>query len=130
VLHMSRKYAMVAAACLATARPVCAQRIAPQFAPKGGQTYFRQTAVEGNVLAPLFSKPTPDHRWEGFAIGAAVLGVGGAIAGSQLCHLSDSANQHCARTAIGLGLLGAFVGGITGGLIGGSIPRMPSDSTP
>lgn len=129
MLYMSHKYAMVVAACLATARPVCAQRLSPQFAFTGDHSYFLQTPARGNALAPIFSNTTPDHRWEGFAIGAALLGVGGAIAGSQLCHLSDSANQHCARTAIGLGLLGAFLGGITGGLIGGSIPRVPPDST-
>lgn len=129
MLHMSRRYAMIVAVCLATARPVCAQRLSSQFAFRGDHTHFLKTAAQRNVLAPLSSHSTPDHRWEGFAIGAAVLGVGGAIAGSQLCHLSDSVSQHCARTAIGLGLLGAFLGGITGGLIGGSIPKVSPDST-
>lgn len=115
------------AAFVTMAKPIAAQRLDREIVPAAAVIHLRQDAAGGNVLASMFSSSTPDHRWEGLAIGALVLGVGGAIAGSQLCHLSDSANQHCARTTIGLGLLGVVAGGITGGLIGGSIPKAPPD---
>jgi len=50
--------------------------------------------------------------------------------GSHFCDLSDSADKHCFRTSVSLGLLGAFGGGIIGGLIGGSIPKQPPKAAP
>jgi len=116
-------------ACATIATSVSAQRLGREIVPANSDVQVRQVSANSNLFTPMFASTTRDHRWEGFAIGALVLGAGGAIAGSQLCHLSDSADQHCVRTAIGLGLLGALAGGIIGGLIGGSIPKVPSDST-
>ena len=103
-----------------------AQRLADVAPMPGPYVEVRHS----NLLAPIFGGTnTPDHRWGGFRNwSGGSLGVAGAVAGSQLCHLSDSVNQHCARTAIGLGLLGVLTGGITGGLIGGSIPKAPPGS--
>jgi hypothetical protein len=111
---------------LAAAPPIQAQRLANATTPPPPP--FGAHAPR-NPLAPIFADEVPDHRWEGFAIGALILGGVGAVAGSQLCHLSDSVNQHCVGTAVGLGFLGALAGGITGGLIGGAIPKVPSDTT-
>lgn len=129
MIHASRPYLFLALACLTIARSVSAQRLSREIVPTRSTIQFRGGSANPNLLTPIFPTTSPDHRWEGFAIGAVVLGAAGAIAGSQLCHLSDSANQHCVRTSVGLGLLGAFAGGITGGLIGGSIPKAPSDSS-
>src|SRR5437773_1049355 len=73
------------------------------------------------------SSRAPDHRWEGLVIGAAVLGASGVVLGAHFCQVSDSANKHCFRSAVSLGLLGVFGGGIIGGLIGGSIPKVAPD---
>jgi hypothetical protein len=114
------------------AAPMNAPLIAAQRIPdRGGFASVPQPQLElVPAMSPLLPAPAPDHRWEGMAIGALSLGLLGAIAGSQLCHVSDSSNQHCTRTAVELGLLGAFVGGITGGLIGGTIPKAASSPRP
>lgn len=84
----------------------------------------------GNPLSNPGSSPdAADHRWDGVVIGAAILGASGVFLGARLCQLSDSVNKHCVRSAVGLGALGAFAGGIIGGLIGGGIPKSRADST-
>ena len=95
-------------------------------------TNFRHLTIAPNQAgstATLFPR-SPDHRWEGLAIGALTFAAAGIYAGSRFCQLSDSVNKHCFRTSLKLGLLGAFTGGIIGGLIGGTIPKPPSDSIP
>ena len=118
------KMTILVVACLVSAAPVSAQRVGPEFA--GSRIQFHQNSRKANLLAPMF---TPDYRWEGLAIGAAIVGVLGVVVGDGLCHLSDSAHPHCLGAAVGLGLVGAMAGGVTGGLIGGAIPKAPPDST-
>jgi hypothetical protein len=84
-------------------------------------------AGPGKIAA--YSARTPDHRWEGVAIGAGVGAIAFGLLGAVACGQSDSTND-CTGIVIGTGLLGVFCGGIAGGLIGGSIPKdEPSDST-
>jgi hypothetical protein len=101
-----------------------AQRLAPALLTSP-TTFITST----NLHHPPPSSPVlpkaSDYRWEGLAIGAALLGLSTAYLGSRLCGLSDTGNTHCFRTTVGLGLLGAFGGGIIGGVIGGMIPKAP-----
>jgi H+/Cl- antiporter ClcA len=99
-----------------------AQRLAPAVLTSStSSTVFHRPPLTSSVLPK-----TPDYRWEGLVIGAALLGVSAAYLGSRLCGLSDTGNAHCFRTTVGLGLLGAFGGGIIGGVIGGMIPKAPA----
>lgn len=81
--------------------------------------------------APLKAQAAqaPDYRWEGMAIGAGVGALGFGFLGVVICGASDSAD--CNMSAVlGVGLLGAFCGGIIGGVIGGAMPKEePADST-
>lgn len=114
------------AACIATVATLFgatldAQRLAPAVLTSSTtSTAFHRPPLTSSVL-PKAS----DYRWEGLVIGAALLGVSAAYLGSRLCGLSDTGNTHCFRTTLGLGLLGAFGGGIIGGVIGGMIPKAP-----
>lgn len=98
-----------------------AQRLAPAVLTSSTtSTVFHRPAPTSSVLPKA-----RDYRWEGLAIGAALLGVSAAYLGSRLCGLSDTGNAHCFGTTVRLGLLGAFGGGIIGGVIGGMIPKTP-----
>jgi hypothetical protein len=130
---------------------VVAQRLPPQrvteVALDIGSPSFQGTdlgAIPGTVAWPTFQRVQPtrsiqvlgagsantrDYRWEGLLVGALTLGVAGGFLGSRLCTLSDSADRHCVRMTVGLGLLGAFGGGIIGGVVGGAIPKAPRDSS-
>jgi hypothetical protein len=86
----------------------------------------RTAVVPDTVLAPR-----RDYRYEGLLIGGLVLGVAGAWAGSQIsggCALSagNSCYNDRVGTTVGLGLLGAVVGGGFGYLIGRLSPRLPA----
>lgn len=70
----------------------------------------------------------PDHRWEGVIAGGLLLGVGSAIVGYVICTEDNSANNNCAYTTIGFGLVGGTVGAVTGGLIGSLIPKGNQES--
>jgi hypothetical protein len=62
------------------------------------------------------------HWQTGMAVGAVTLGLTGAAFGNALCHgLADEPDPRCGRATIGLGLMGAFVGGVIGALIGSAI---------
>jgi hypothetical protein len=79
--------------------------------------------------APMNAGVAPDHRWEGMAIGAGVGAVAFGLLAAVVCGQSES-TDNCTGPVLGVGLLGAFCGGITGGLIGGAIPKEePADST-
>jgi len=66
-----------------------------------------------------------DHRWEGLAIGASVLGIMGILMADALC-TPDSGTDSCAGPMIGAGAVGALMGGIIGGFIGSAIPKRGS----
>jgi hypothetical protein len=72
----------------------------------------------------------PDYRWEGMAIGAGVGALGFGLLGVVVCGLSESDDGCNLAGLVGVGLLGAFCGGIIGGVIGGAMPKEePADST-
>ena len=66
-----------------------------------------------------------DHRWEGAIVGAAVLGVGGAVLRAAWCGNDDSASapSDCTGPTILWGLMGATVGAVAGGFIGSAFPK-------
>lgn len=84
--------------------------------------------LAARALPGSASSRARDYRWEALAIGAAAIGVVGAVAGNGLCHVSDDPQKHCLGPTLLGGLLGAVVGGVTGGLIGGLISKSPPDS--
>jgi hypothetical protein len=101
-----------------------AQRLAPALLTSPTTLITSTDLHRPPLISSVFPK-APDYRWEGLAIGVALLGLSAAYLGSRLCGLSDTGNTHCFRTTVGLGLLGAFGGGIIGGVIGGMIPKAP-----
>jgi hypothetical protein len=101
----------------------CAQRPAPSV------LWQHPAPIVAGTGTIAYRARTPDHRWEGVAIGAGVGAIAFGLLGAVACGQSDSAHN-CTGVVIGTGLLGAFCGGIAGGLIGGSIPKdEPADST-
>lgn len=57
-------------------------------------------------------------RWRGTVLGAAVLGVAGALEGRAYCGNSEKGPRSCTGTTIGFGLGGAAIGGVLGHLAG------------
>ena len=79
-----------------------------------------RTAVDLQVpQSARIAAPSRDYRWEGLVIGAAVVGVAGAL----LLHGMCEENESCTGPTVGGFVLGAVVGGVTGGLIGANIPK-------
>ena len=80
-----------------------------------------------------FATRAPDHRYEGLAIGAVLGAVGGGLLGAVACGQSDDPDFNCTGAVLGIGLLGAGLGGLTGLLIGAQFPKgpntAPADST-
>jgi hypothetical protein len=81
------------------------------------------------------SEPLGDYRYEGLAVGGLSLGALGAWVGSQItagCTLEAGARCETDRVgqAIGLGLIGAAVGGGVGYLVGRLSPKRPSPLVP
>jgi hypothetical protein len=78
------------------------------------------TAVDPQVpQSARVAASSRDYRWEGLAIGAAVVGVAGAL----LLHGTCDDNESCTGPTVGGFALGAVVGGVTGGLIGANIAK-------
>ena len=79
------------------------------------------------------SARAPDHRYEGLAIGAVLGAIGGGLLGAVACGQSDDPGFNCTGAVVGIGLLGAGLGGLTGLLVGAQFPKgsqtAPADST-
>jgi hypothetical protein len=96
---------------------------------------FRPTALQssrGAVPAgtPALFPPAPDHRWEGFGIGAGITGILGAGLVYAFCTDSDSGSHgSCVFPVLEGAVGGAVIGGVIGGFIGATIPKAPADST-
>ena len=70
------------------------------------------------------TRPVPvaaarDYRWEGLLLGAAVVGLTGAL----LMHGTCEANESCTGPTVSGLALGAGVGGVVGGLVGANISK-------
>lgn len=82
--------------------------------------------AQGGVDQAPRPDSVPKTRWKtGAVIGGVIVGTMGAIAMHGLCQdfREYGESDLCLGSAIGGGLLGAFLGGVTGALIGGQFPR-------
>jgi hypothetical protein len=93
---------------------------------------FRQADAPSRRIQN-FATRAPDHRYEGLAIGAVLGAVGGGLLGAVACGQSDDPDFNCTGAILGIGLLGAGLGGLTGLLVGAQFPKgsqtAPADST-
>jgi hypothetical protein len=72
---------------------------------------------------PADSSSRRDFRWLGTAIGAAGLGLVAGLEARAYCGNSENGPRDCTGLTIGVGLLGATVGGVLGHLAGRAIHR-------
>jgi len=90
-------------------------------------TSFRAARWEPPPFALRFTsragQPRRDYRW----VGTPVIGTGpgstAAIVARATCGNSEHGARDCTGVTIGVGLLGAAVGGAIGNLVGRAIPR-------
>lgn len=93
-----------------------AQHLSPTFAQA-------QPVLTPRVGLPADSAAHGDFRWPGTAIGAAGLGLAASLEARAYCGNSESGPRDCTGFTIGVGLLGAAVGGAVGHLVGRAIHR-------
>jgi hypothetical protein len=80
--------------------------------------------------APL-TRPSPvaveprrrDYRWVGTAIGGGALGIAAALEAAAACGNSEDGPRDCTGVTLGVGVLGAVVGGGIGNLVGRAFKR-------
>ena len=83
-----------------------------------------KTLVAGSYENSNGLRQAKDHRWEGLAIGAGVLGLTAAVLRASACGRDDAATRdNCVGPTVVWGLMGATVGAVVGGLIGSAIPK-------
>jgi hypothetical protein len=68
-------------------------------------------------------EPRRDYRWVGTAVVAIGLGTTAAIVARAACGNSEHGPRDCTGITLGVGLLGAALGGLMGNLLGRAIPR-------
>ncbi|HET9727132.1 MAG TPA: hypothetical protein VFP28_09485 [Gemmatimonadales bacterium] len=83
-------------------------------------------------VAPL-TRPSPgavdveprrrDYRWVGTAIGGGALGIAAALEAAAACGNSENGPRDCTGVILGVGVLGAVVGGGIGNLVGRAFKR-------
>ena len=74
-------------------------------------------------LTTRTGEPRRDYRWVGTAVVGTGLGIGAAILAAAACGNSEHGPRDCTGVTVGVGLLGAAVGGLLGNLVGRAIPR-------
>ncbi|HEX3236375.1 MAG TPA: hypothetical protein VHR41_19450 [Gemmatimonadales bacterium] len=88
---------------------------------------FRAASWEPPPFALRFalrpSERRGDYRWVGTAVAGTGLGIAAAITAAAACGNSEHGPRDCTGITIGVGLLGAAVGGTIGHFIGRAIPR-------
>ena len=64
-----------------------------------------------------------DYRWVGTAIGGVALGIAAALEAAAACGNSENGPRDCTGVTLGVGVLGAAVGGGVGNLVGRAFKR-------
>ena len=98
--------------------------------PASGQepfTSFHAARWEPPAFAPAFAsragEPRGDYRWVGTAVVGAGLGTAAVLVTRAACGNSENGPRDCTGVTIGVGLLGAAVGGVIGNLLGRLVHR-------
>jgi hypothetical protein len=90
-------------------------------------TSFREARWEPPPFAVRFAipagQPHRDYRWVGTTVVGTGLGIAAAIVAAAACGNSENGPRDCTGITVGVGLLGAAVGGAIGHLAGRAIPR-------
>jgi hypothetical protein len=90
-------------------------------------TSFRAAQWEPPPFALRFTsragQPRRDYRWVGTAVIGTGLGITAAMVARAACGNSEHGPRDCTGVTIGVGLLGAAVGGAIGNLVGRAVPR-------
>jgi hypothetical protein len=98
----------------------------PAFAEEPFTT-FRAARWESPPFTLRFTTragaPRRDYRWLGTAVVGIGLGITVAIVARAACGNSENGPRDCTGLTIGVGLLGAAVGGAIGNLVGRAILR-------
>jgi hypothetical protein len=112
-------YPLIAAALLLGSRAGQAQqRSAALPAP------WRAAALASPVgPAVRGDEPRRDWRWLGTVIGAAALGLAAGLEARAACGNSERGPRNCTPVTVGVGALGAAVGGVIGNLVGRAFKR-------
>ena len=88
---------------------------------------FRAARWEPPPFAVRFAMPATeprrDYRWVGATVVGTGLGIAAAIVAAAACGNSENGPRSCTGVTVGVGLLGAAVGGAIGHLVGRAIPR-------
>jgi hypothetical protein len=106
-------------------QPSQGQRIAPSSA----FALFRPAPTPPSASPVSFmDSSAPDHRWEGFAIGALVGGMTIAVLANAICNDPDGSGG-CFVPTVGGMLVGGTAGGVAGLMVGVLIPKSHSAST-
>ena len=92
--------------------PVTSFRAA-RWAPPPFKLRFTTRAME----------PRRDYRWVGTVVVGTGLGITAAIVARAACGNTEQGPRDCTGITIGVGLLGAAVGGAIGHFVGRVIPR-------
>jgi hypothetical protein len=118
-------------ALLLTAAPLAAQAPLRHLAPQASPLFVRPPpAIRDTTDTTVRSRPS--HWKRGLLIGGALGAAGFGLLGYGLCHDLDESHSSCLGPTLGVGMVGAVIGGVTGALIGGAFPKRPrtgADST-
>ncbi|HEX6616384.1 MAG TPA: hypothetical protein VF046_08775 [Gemmatimonadales bacterium] len=111
-------------ALLLTAAPLAAQAPLQHLAPQASSLFVRPpSAIRGTPDTTVRSRPT--HWKRGLLIGGGLGAAGFGLLGYGLCHDLDESHSSCLGPTLGIGVVGAVIGGVTGALIGGAFPKRP-----
>ena len=96
---------------------------AQQLAPALPDAWEASTLTVPSRFAVSVGETRRDYRWLGTAVGAAALGVAAGLEAAAACGNSESGPRDCTGVTIGVGALGAVVGGAIGHFIGRAFRR-------
>lgn len=96
---------------------------AQQPAPALPDAWDANTPTGPSRSAVSVGETRRDYRWVGTAVGAAALGVAAGLEAAAACGNSESGPRDCTGVTIGVGALGAVVGGAIGHFIGRAFRR-------